>query len=99
ILGALVAQHRGRLTESTRITADIRLPELTRQGFIDLYPLLPYQIDLIIQVVSGLRTQGGGRKHVGGAKRTIIKLAQQVLINPSVDLASAEVGALAGLDQ
>jgi len=97
-LGALYDQHRARLTESTRISADIRLPELSRQGFIDLYPLLPYQIDLIIQVVSGLRTQGGASKHVGGANRTIIKLAQQVLINPAVDLASAEVGALARLD-
>lgn len=98
-LGALFDEHRARLTDSTRVTADIRLPELTRQGFIDLYPLLPYQIDLIIQVVSGLRTQGGASRHVGGANRTIIKLAQQVLINPAVDLANAEVGALARLDQ
>jgi hypothetical protein len=98
-LGALYEQSRARLTDSTRLSADIRLPELTRQSFIDLYPLLPYQIDLIIQVVSGLRTQGGASKHVGGANRTIIKLAQQLLINPSVDLANAEVGALARLDQ
>jgi uncharacterized protein DUF6079 len=98
-LGTLFDQNRARLTESIRLSADIRLPELTRQGFIDLYPLLPYQIDLIIQVVSGLRTQGGASKHVGGANRTIIKLAQQVLINPNVDLASAGVGALARLDQ
>ena len=40
-LGALFDQHRARLTESTRIRADIQLPELSRQGFIDLYPLLP----------------------------------------------------------
>ena len=86
-LGELFDQHRGRLTENTRLTADIRLPELSREGFIDLYPLLPYQIDLIIQVVSGLRTQGGASKHVGGANRTIIKLAQQLLINPAVNLA------------
>ena len=68
-------------------------------AFVDLYPLLPYQIDLIIQVVSGLRTQGGASRHVGGANRTIIKLAQQLLINPAVDLASAPLGALVRLDQ
>ena len=56
LLGQLFDQNRGRLDECTRLTADIRLPELTRQGFIDLYPLLPYEIDLVIQVVSGLRT-------------------------------------------
>ena len=98
-LGALFEEHRGRLTDHTRLTADIRLPELTREGFVHLYPLLPYQIDLIIQVVSGLRTQGGTSKHVGGANRTIIKLAQQLLINPAVNLAEAPVGAVVRLDQ
>ena len=98
-LGKLFDEHRGRLTEHTRLTADIRLPELTRDSFVDLYPLLPYQIDLIIQVVSGLRTQGGASKHVGGANRTIIKLAQQLLINPAVNLADEPIGALARIDQ
>jgi len=99
VLGSLFESNRGRLTEHTRLTAEIRLPELTREGFIELYPLLPYHIDLIIQIVSGLRTQGGAGKHVGGANRTIIKLAQQLLINPAVNLADAEVGRLATLDQ
>jgi hypothetical protein len=98
-LGELFDQHRGRFTEHTRLTADIKLPDLTRGSFIDLYPLLPYQIDLIIQVVSGLRTQGGASKHVGGANRTIIKLAQQLLINPAVNLADEAVGSIARLDQ
>ena len=98
-LGKLFEEHRGRLTEHTRLTAEIRLPELSRESFIDLYPLLPYQIDLIIQVVSGLRTHGGASKHVGGANRTIIKLAQQLLINPAVNLANAQLGDLVRLDQ
>jgi len=95
----LFTQHRGRLTDNTRLTADIKLPELTTESFIDLYPLLPYQVTLIIQIVSGLRTQGGASKHVGGANRTIIKLAQQLLIHPEVDLAGQPVGALARIDQ
>jgi hypothetical protein len=98
-LGKLFEVHRPRLIECTRLTADITLPELTRDGFVDLYPLLPYQIDLIILIVSGLRTQGGASKHVGGANRTIIKLAQQLLINPAVALADAPINALVRLDQ
>src|SRR6185436_3733025 len=98
-LGILFDEHRGRITEQTRLSADIKLPELTRDGFIDLYPLLPYQVDLVIQVVSGLRTQGGASKHVGGANRTIIKLAQQLLINPAVNLAQETIGSVARLDQ
>jgi hypothetical protein len=99
VLRELSTQHRGRLTDNTRITADIKLPELSTESFIDLYPLLPYQIDLIIQIVSGLRTQGGASKHVGGANRTIIKLAQQLLIHPDVDLANEPIGKLARVDQ
>ena len=98
-LRELFTQHRGRLTGNTKLTADIKLPELSTESFVDLYPLLPYHIDLIIQVVSGLRTQGGASKHVGGANRTIIKLAQQLLIHPDVDLASAPLGTLARVDQ
>jgi hypothetical protein len=98
-LSELYEQHRGQLASLTRLSADITLPELSRATFIDLYPLLPYQIDLIIQVVSGLRTQGGASKHVGGANRTIIKLAQQLLIHPEVGLASQDVGELVRLDQ
>ena len=98
-LGKIFDHHRGKFTEHTRLTADIKLPELTRDSFIDLYPLLPYQIDLIIQVVSGLRTQGGASKHVGGANRTIIKLAQQLLINPAVNLAEQPIGSVVRLDQ
>ena len=98
-LRELFTEHRGRLTDNTRLTADIRLPELDTESFVDLYPLLPYQIDLIIQVVSGLRTQGGASKHVGGANRTIIKLAQQLLIHPDVALGDKPVGTLATIDQ
>ena len=46
-----------------------------------------------------LRTQGGASRHVGGANRTIIKLAQQLLIGPAVNLASHPLGELARLDQ
>ncbi len=98
MLGQLFDQHRARLEASTKLTADIALPALSRQAFVDLYPLLPYQIVLIIDIVSGLRTQGGASKHVGGANRTIIKLAQQILINPATDLAHSGTGTLARLD-
>jgi hypothetical protein len=99
LLRKLFTDHRGQLTEHTRVSAEVRLPELTAEGFIDLYPLLPYQVELIVYVVSGLRMQGGASKHVGGANRTIIKLAQQLLINPAVDLAAQPLGRLVTLDQ
>ncbi|MDT0631439.1 BREX system P-loop protein BrxC [Rubrivirga litoralis] len=97
-LRALYADHHGRLAKNTQLSADIRLPDLTAERFVELYPLLPYHVDLVIGVVSGLRTQGGASKHVGGANRTIIKLAQQLLVRPDTDLASKPIGRLATLD-
>lgn len=97
-LRSLYESHHGRLAKHTALTADIRLPELTAERFVELYPLLPYHVDLVIGVVSGLRTQGGASKHVGGANRTIIKLAQQLLIRPDTNLAAEPVGRLATLD-
>ncbi|ANP46082.1 BREX system P-loop protein BrxC [Candidatus Viadribacter manganicus] len=98
-LGKLFDSNRARLEVNTRLTADITLAPLTRQAFIDLYPLLPYQIGLVIDIVSGLRMQGGASRHVGGANRTIIKLAQQLLINPQTDIASKAVGTLVSIDR
>lgn len=99
-LRAMYDAHRARLGTHTRVYAPhLKLPELTAERFIDLYPLLPYQIDLIINIVSGLRTQGGASAHVGGANRTIIKLAQQLLIHPDVSLAEKPVGTLATIDR
>jgi len=99
LLRELFEKHRGRLSTYTTVTANYRLPELTAESFIRLYPLLPYQVELIINVVSGLRTQGGASRHVGGANRTIIKLAQQLLIHQDVALAEESVGALVRIDQ
>jgi len=99
LLRDLFTTHSGRLMANTKLSADIQLPELSTDRFMDLYPLLPYQIDLIIEVVSGLRTQGGAGQHVGGANRTIIKLAQQLLIHDAVGLAQQPVGSLASIDQ
>jgi predicted RNase H-like nuclease len=98
-LGELFDAHRGALESATRMAADVSLPSLSRDAFVQLYPLLPYQIELVIQIVSGLRTQEGATRHVGGANRTIIKLAQQLLINPATDIASQPIGTLVTLDK
>jgi hypothetical protein len=98
-LRELFGREQGRLETHTRVRADVQLPPLTPDSFAELYPLLPYQVNLIIDVVSGLRTQGGASRHVGGANRTIIKLAQQLLVHPEVALAEEPLGALATLDR
>ena len=95
-LQALFDEHSGKLKEGTRLTG--AEGGLNKQSFAELYPFLPFHVDLVIKIVSGLRTQRGATRHVGGANRTIIKLAQQVLINEKTNLGLSPVGNLVTLD-
>lgn len=94
LLADLFESNRGSLTANAALTADIKLPEINRERFVELYPMIPYQVNFVIHVVSGLRTQGGASRHVGGANRTVIKLAQQLLSHPKSGLGEYEVGQL-----
>ena len=93
----LFREHSGKLKEGTRLTGGAE-GDVDKGAFAELYPFLPFHVDLVIKIVSGLRTQRGTARHVGGANRTIIKLAQQVLINEKTDLGSRPVGDLVTLD-
>jgi len=97
-LMALYSAHQHTLTARTRIQSDIPRATLSAIDFANLYPFLPYQVDLVISIVSGLRNQPGANRATGGSNRTIIKLAQQVLINGRVNLGEKPVGALVTLD-
>jgi hypothetical protein len=91
-------EQSGRLQVATELKGTVQLPRLEEDAYVQLYPLLPYQVDLLIDVVSGLRRQASGPQAMGGANRTIIKLAQQLLIHPKVGLGEAAVGRLVTFD-
>jgi hypothetical protein len=69
-----------------------------RESFVRLYPYLPYQIDLCIDIVADLRLKRGAHRHAGESNRTIIKQAQQMMINERTRLADAPIGGLVTLD-
>jgi len=98
ILTTLYEQHKGALATHTRLLSKVREVRLDGTSFAALYPFLPYQIDLIIDIVAGLRSQPGASRHTGGSNRTIIKLAQQVIINDRVKLGERSIGDLVTLD-
>jgi len=98
LLGELFDKHEGRLTMLCSLERTGRNCEIRREDFINLYPYLPYQIDLCIDIVSGLRLRRGAQRHIGGSNRTIIKQAQQMLIHPQTNLASNPIGSLVTLD-
>jgi hypothetical protein len=49
--------------------------------------------------VAGLRLKRGVHRHIGGSNRTIIKQAQEMMINPRTNLSGEPVGTLVTLDR
>ena len=97
-LAELYDENKHRLNQCVKLERTSRDCEVRKDEFISLYPYIPYHIDLCIDIMSGIWEPGAAR-HRGGSNRTIIKQAQQILINPRVNLAEKEVGVLVTLDK
>jgi hypothetical protein len=95
----VLAAHRNQLNTHVRLESPTRAADIAEEEFVRLYPLVPYQVQLLIDAVSARRAQGGGSPMLGGSNRTIIKLAQQLVIDPSHGLGDDDVGALITLDR
>jgi hypothetical protein len=91
--------HRNQLEANTQLSSVTRAIAHGEDELVKLYPLLPYQVQLLIDAVSARRAHGGASPTVGGSNRTLIKHAQALLVHPDHGLASHEVGALVTLDR
>jgi hypothetical protein len=87
LLVKLFAEHEARIQQCAQLERTSRNLEINPTNFSALYPYLPYQVDLSIDIVAGLRLKRGAHRHVGGSNRTIIKQAQQMMINDRTRLA------------
>jgi hypothetical protein len=94
-----LAEHRHKLASHVRLASSARSADLVEDEFVRLYPLVPYQVQLLIDAVSARRAHGGAAPMLGGSNRTIIKLAQQLVIDPEAGLGEHEVGALVTFDR
>ncbi|HVL63597.1 MAG TPA: BREX system P-loop protein BrxC [Actinomycetota bacterium] len=94
-----LAPHRNKLAANTKLDSPARGHDLAEEEFVRLYPLLPYQVQLLIDAVHARRGQGGGTPMLGGSNRTLIKLAQQLVVDPGSGLGEERVGALVTLDR
>lgn len=99
VLTKLFGENEGRLNQLGALERTTRSGAITKDSFIGLYPYLPYQIDLCVDIVAGLRLRRGAHRHVGGSNRTIIKQAQEMMINPRTRLAEEPIGTLVTLDR
>ena len=95
---AALDKDRNKLTTSVALQSD-RHKRFSEEDFVRLYPLVPYQLQVLIDAVSARRAQGGAPQTMGGSNRTIIKHTQQLITNPTVGLSGDDVGSLVTLDR
>ena len=94
ILKASFQEHGQRLTHSTKLSGSgcDTFPTLTPASFVDFYPLLPQQFELLIEAISSL-----ARTHGGVGLRSAIRCVEEILINNhrgGVPLIAEEFGTL-----
>lgn len=78
ILKAAFQEHGQRLTHSTKLSGSgcDAFPALTPSSFVDFYPLLPQQFELLIEAIRSL-----ARTHGGVGLRSAIRCVEEILIN------------------
>jgi hypothetical protein len=99
LLAKIFEDNADRIKGCTTLERTSRNILVDEENFPALYPYLPYQIDLSIDIVAGLRLKRGAHRHVGGSNRTIIKQAQQMMIHDRTRLADQEIGSFVTLDR
>ena len=90
--------HRNKLAASVTLQSERHQP-FSDEDFVRLYPLVPYQLNVLIDAVSARRAQGGAPQTMGGSNRTLIRHAQQLVSNEFVGLKDDDIGALVTLDR
>jgi hypothetical protein len=99
VLGKIFKENEGTLQANSRLERTHRSSGFSEREFIDSYPYLPHYIDLSIDIMNGLRAQQGSPRHVGGANRTIIRQADQMITGDRTRMGDASVGALVTFDK
>ncbi len=90
-LRALFQKHRGDLKVYGYQCADI-----TEEDFVEVYPMLPGQVDLLLQITSNLRTRSSRVQGDDHAIRGLLQLLGELFREQK--LADRELGALVTLD-
>jgi hypothetical protein len=97
-LSKLFEANEGQLNAACGLERTTRESQIDERGFIDFYPYPPRYIDLSINIMSGIRDQPGGMRHIGGSNRTIISQIYHMLVNDRTNFAGKRVGSLVSLD-
>jgi hypothetical protein len=75
-LDTLFKESGQKLIQCTRLTSCDTYPTLDEESFVDFYPLLPQQFELLINAISAL-----AKMHGGVGLRSAIRCVEDILLN------------------
>ncbi|OLN30349.1 BREX system P-loop protein BrxC [Desulfosporosinus metallidurans] len=61
-------------------TTQLRMAYRTNLEFVELYPFVPYQVELLKEVFHKIRTQGEGGAHLAHGERSLLKAFQEACL-------------------
>lgn len=91
----LYEEHEAILSARYKLDSSQSLKPINRENFIDCYPFLPYQLDILPEMFKALGK--GSDDQLAGSERTLIDVTQSVLKGEEY-LYNDELGALVTLD-
>lgn len=96
-LADLYEANQGLLSAKYKLRSDRSLEAVAEDNFIDCYPFLPYQLEILPDIFAGLRGRGSDDS-LTGRERTLIDVTHSVFNNDPHELRTKEVGTLVTLD-
>ena len=94
-IGDLYDEHEGILSARYKLDSSQSLKSINEENFIDCYPFLPYQLDILPEMFKALGT--GSDDQLAGSERTLIDVTQSVL-KDETHLYNDELGVVVTLD-
>ncbi|WP_121744813.1 BREX system P-loop protein BrxC [Natronorubrum halophilum] len=92
----LYGDNEGRLSARYKLNSSRQMETIDDESFVECYPFLPYQLEILPQIFAALRGRGSDDR-LTGRERTLIDVTQSVFNEPH-NLRNRELGALATLD-
>ncbi|WP_175413346.1 BREX system P-loop protein BrxC [Methanosarcina mazei] len=71
----------------------------SEEGFVKVYPFLPYQLEITQQIFASIRTKAGHGIKLTGAERSMLGVTQSVLKSPETGIKNSELGRIVSFDK
>jgi hypothetical protein len=95
-LSEFYSTHSGQLSKDYKLESTRRIGSVNKKEFIECYPFVPYQLEILPNIFAALRGRGSDDK-LTGRERTLIDVTHSVFNEPH-NLKDDTIGSLVTLD-